>query len=53
MVLIIVILLVSFIVLPLVNLITAERIKTATTIIVLILTLLWEVYELFVVGKLA
>lgn len=53
MVPLIVILLVSFIVLPLIDLITAERIRTLTKIFALVITFLWEVYELFIVGKVA
>jgi hypothetical protein len=46
MLLVVVILLVSFLVIPLLDLITAERIRTLAKILVLGLACLWEIYEL-------
>jgi hypothetical protein len=48
MLLIIVILLTSFIALPLIDLITAERIRTLVKILVLAAVALWELFELFI-----
>jgi hypothetical protein len=52
MVLVIIILLVAFIVTPLIDLITAERVRTLFKIVVYAVVALWETYNIFVVHRL-
>jgi hypothetical protein len=48
MLLVIVTLLVALIILPLIDLITAERIRYLVKIVILAATALWELFEIFI-----
>jgi hypothetical protein len=51
MLLVIIILLVAFIVTPLIDLITAERIRNLIKIVVYAIVAIWETYNIFVVHR--
>lgn len=51
MLLVVIILLVAFIVTPLIDLITAERIKYALKVVVYAIVAIWESYNIFIVHR--